>query len=170
MVLVTRMNLGLADAKTVIPRYELSEQYPSETALALPLSDPLVSRIRQLYDAGSIPVNSKSLDDVKDVTAYFCIIYDQDGNKLLALKRAAQFKAVLTRRLIRFLDDTLEAIEHSVFQQDNDFDVLVTDGTTYILRAAAFEQLADIDKEILQQSTENTAALDAAVPCVRFQR
>lgn len=128
MVLATRTSLGLTDARPVIARYELSEQYPSEVALALPLNDLLVRRIRQLYDAGSIPVNSRILDNVKDVTAYFCIIHDQDGNKLLALKRATQFKAILKRRLIRILDDTLQAIEHSVFQLDPDFDVLVTDG------------------------------------------
>jgi hypothetical protein len=43
------------------------------------------------------------------ITAYFCIIYDRAGQKLVAMRRAAQFKAILKRGLIRVFDEQYEA-------------------------------------------------------------
>jgi hypothetical protein len=168
MVLATRAELGLDSNVPMIDKYELSEQYPSKTPLTLPLNDPLVDKIRALFSYANIPTNAKMLDDVKAVTAYFCIIYDHTGQKLLAMRRAVQFKAMLKRRLIRVFDETLRAVTDTVFQLDPDFDLLITDDTVYILRPAAFEQLADIDTEILDQAGKNTLALDAMVPGIRF--
>jgi len=168
MVLTTRTELGLDASAPVLEKYELSELYPSETPVALPLNDPLADDIRALFTYSNIPTNAKMLDDVREVTAYFCIIHDGSGQKLMAIRRASQFKAMLKRRLIRVFDETLQALIGPVFQLDSDFDLLVADETLHILRPAAFEQLANVDAEILVQAGKNTAALDATVPGIRF--
>ena len=168
MVTATRTELGLDATMPEIPSYELSERYPSESPLSLPLSDPLAEKLKALVSVGNIPTNAKALDDVKDVTAYFCIVHDRAGGKLLAIRRAAQFKGMLKRRFVRVFNETLEAITDTVFQLDSDFDLLVVDDTVYILRPTAFEHLADIDAQILAQAGKNTAALDAIVPGIGF--
>jgi hypothetical protein len=86
----------------------------------------------------------------------------------MAIRRAAQFKAMVKRRLIRVFDETLKAVTETVFQLDSDFDLFIADDTVHILRPGAFEQLADIDTEILDQAGKKTAALDATVPGIRF--
>jgi hypothetical protein len=168
MVLTTRIELGLDIANPAVENYELSEQYRAEAPLTLPIDDPLAHRIRMLAAQGGIRTDAKMLDDVKNVTAYFCIMYERSGQKLVAIRRAAQFKAMLRRRLVRVFDETLQAITDPVFQLDSDFDLIVVDSAVYILRPGAFEQLADIDTELLNQAAKNTSALDATVPGIRF--
>ncbi|MDQ7088940.1 MAG: hypothetical protein Q9Q13_14270 [Acidobacteriota bacterium] len=65
------------------------------------------------------------LDEPSEIfLLHFARLTDNKNRRLTALRRASQFKGVLKKRLIRWLDDTLKIIEDSVFKLDNDFDLL----------------------------------------------
>jgi hypothetical protein len=91
-------------------------------------------------------VDVHAMNEPADISAYFCILHDAQGNKPVAIRRAAQFKAVLKARLVQFFDDSLRAVGDHVFRLDSEFDVVIVDGTVLINGATSFELLADIEE------------------------
>jgi Domain of unknown function (DUF4868) len=168
MVRNTRTALGTDTAGQRLERYEPSEQHDPQRKLALPLRSSLARTLRAFYDVPNRPVDAGAMAAPQEISAYVCVLHDQEGNKLLAIRRATQFKAILRARLIRLVDDSLQALPDNVFKLDTDFDVLVADDTVYINRAAAFELLAEIDEQVQAAAVENTAQLGQDLPFVDF--
>jgi len=169
MVVNTRAAMGLEAANDVaLALFEPSERYDSESRVALPLDDGLALRLRSFYDLANIPTNADALAEPQEVSAYFCIIHDRDDNKLVALKRASQFKAVLKTHLLRFIDNGLHAVNDTVFKLDTDFDLFIADDTLYIKSVAAFEQMADIDEEVRAAAIHNVRELERMTRTIGF--
>ncbi len=168
MVGSTRTGLGLDTEAPRIEAYEPSEQHDPERKLALPLTSPLATTMGTFYNVANRPLDAHAMAAPGGISAYFCVLHDQDGNKLVAIRRATQFKAVLSARLIRFVDDSLKALPDDIFKLDSDFDVLVADNTVYINRVASFEFLAEIDEQVQAAAVENTAQLGQTLPFIDF--
>jgi hypothetical protein len=169
MVSATREALGMNERSTEFEAYEVSEQYGAEARLALTLNDELLADYRALYGHGGIQTIPDALDNPGDIGAYFCVIYDQNGEKLVAIRRAAQLKATVKKRFIRILDETLHAVDGTVFQLDTDFDILLVDGHAYIRHPASFEQLADVEEQVVARAAENIERLETAMPKIGFR-
>jgi hypothetical protein len=168
MVLTTRSKMGLDSPNARLPRYEPSQDYGADSPVALPLTNPLAAHLRNFYEQENRPIGGHALAAPEEITSYFCIIHDHDGNKLVAVKRASQFKAVLKSHLIRLVDDSLQAVTDRVFKLDSDFDLLIVDETVQVLRLPAFEHLAAIEEQIRAAAIDNTLELSRTLPAFDF--
>ncbi len=168
MVEDTRAAMEFNVAGTRLERYEPSQEHPAESQLALPLRSALAAGLRTFYGVENRPVDAAVMREPQAITAYFCIIHDRENNKLVAIRRASQFKAVLKAHLIQIIDDTLKAVGDTVFKLDRDFDMVIVDGTVYIHRVAAFEFLADIDAQVQAAAVENTRRLGQTLDFLGF--
>jgi hypothetical protein len=167
MVLDTFTTTGLVNGES-LEEYEPSQEHGHNSKLVLPLDSPLAVVLREFAAVPNRPINAGAMGDPKEITAYFCIMHDRAGNDLVALRRSAQFKAVLEARLIQFIDDTFRAVNDDVFKLDHDFDLVIFDGNVLINRVAAFELLAEIDEEVQAAAVENTRQLEQTLPFVAF--
>ena len=168
MILDTRSAMGFDGAQVNLPRYEPSEDYGSASRLALPLRSPLASQLQDFYESENLPIDAGALAEPQEITAYFGVVHDQENNKLVAIKRASQFKAVLKAHLITVIDDSLHVVTDNVFKLDSDFDLLIVDRTIQIHRVAAFEHLAEIDEQVQAAAVENARQLGASLPALGF--
>jgi hypothetical protein len=116
----TRDAMGLRDAGTRLERYEPSQDHGAESQLALPLRSALAAALREFYGEENRPVDGAVMREPQAITAYYCIIHDRENNKLVAIRRASQFKAVLEAHLIQFIDDTLQAVADYSGPQNSD--------------------------------------------------
>jgi hypothetical protein len=128
-----------------------------------------MATISSLYDEEGWTPNPRALDTPASIPYYFAVFRDATERKLLGVRQAAQFKGVISKRLIRLLDDSLTMIEDRVFKLDNDFDFLVTAQHVYILRPAGFERIAQVEKFASAKAREKTLALGGQVTFVDFE-
>lgn len=156
------------DLPKVIRQYEPAESHADGERLALPLDDPLVTRLRTLYERNNLPIRSDAMSTPESITSYFGIFHRQNGSKLMGIRRASQFKGVLKARLCRLLDDSLKAIPDKVFKLDADFDVLIDGTTVHILHPASFDQLAEIDEAVLAAAVAHAQELEQRCPDLGF--
>ena len=168
MVLDTRREIGIDTEGAAIPRYEPSQEYTSESRVVLPLRNRLAAKIRAFYERENPPVEPTALRDPQAVSAYFCIIHDHEQNKLIAVKRASQFKAVLKAHLISFIDDSLKAVGDNVFKLDSDFDFIVADEMISVLHVPGFEKIAEMDEAVQSAAVRNVAELATVLPNIAF--
>lgn len=171
MVIATVGKIGCFAPNSSLPTYEPAEKYAATEALRCPIDDALDdSTPVRLFRTTNLPTSHTALSDPAAIEFYFARLRDRQGRRLIAIKRAAQFKGMLKAkgRLIRWLDDTMQVVEDDVFKLDSDFDYLVTDDELYILRPSAFEFTVDLDATILAQAKENAESLHASVGFIDF--
>lgn len=141
------------------PRYDPAEKHAGVEHLHVPLADPLAERMRHLHEANNLPSDGTALSDPHDVYCYFARLTDGQGRRLTALRRAAQFKGILKRRLIRFVTDAMRIIDDNVFKLDTDFDLLIDPSRVHILRPSGFEFTSQLQAAVLAAAPENIRAL-----------
>jgi hypothetical protein len=88
----------------------------------------------------------------------------------MAFRRAAQFKGILRKKLIRFCDDALRIVEDDVFKLDQDFDFMIVDEHVLIWRPSGFEFSADMETHVAASAAINLASIAERVTCVNFDR
>jgi len=150
------------------PHYEPSEKYASHEYVYLPFGDDLAERMRQLHNAANLPTDSSALEQASKIFCYFVRLTDGQGQRLTALRRAAQFKGILKSHLIRFVTDSLKLIEDKVFKLDVDFDLLVDSQNVHILRPDAFGFASQLQQAILSAVPKNVAAIRHDLNFVEF--
>jgi len=152
--------------------YEPAEKYGSIEKLRYPIEggDANTAAVL-LFNAQNLPTDQNALNNPSEIEFYFALFRDREQRKVLAIRRAAQFKGVLKAkgRLIWWLDDTMKVVEDDVFKLDQDFDYLVTDDEMYILRPSGFEYTVHLDERILAKATQNTHELQQVIPFVAFE-
>ena len=148
--------------------YQPSEKHASTEYLRLARASDLEVNIRRLYDAENLPPDTTALDDPADIACYFARFFDGQDRRLLAVRRAKQFKGVLKSRLMRVSDDTLSIIDDTVFKLDSDFDLLIDAEHTHIWRPASFEFLGQMKRAVLDAVPTNVTAIQHEVPFVDF--
>lgn len=164
----TREALGLKDGG--LEAFEPAQKYSATERLVAELDSPFMKKIKAIYLAENLQVNAQSMKETDSLAFYFAIFQDSKDEKLLAVRRAMQFKGVLKarNRLISLIDDTLQLVGDDVFKLDNDFDYLVFDGQVCIYRPSGFEYTAGIENEIAAKALEMTAEVAKSIPCVDF--
>ncbi len=151
-----------------IQEFSPAEKYGATEPLWIGLASELVTKHREIYEAENLPTDTGALNDVNQIVSYFGIFRDANGNKLMAIRRATQFKGVLRKKLIRFSDDALRIINDDVFKLDSDFDFLIYEGKIYIWRPSGFVFTSEMDGQIAACAIENVDHIAEDIVCVDF--
>lgn len=151
-------------------KYEPSEKHGSTEYLYLPLSDSLSASVRELYKAENLNVGADTMTDPADIFCYFARLTDRKKRRLVAVRRATQFKGVLKSkgRLVRMIDDTLQILKDTVFKLDTDFDLLVDSANVHIWRPSGFEFAGKLQQAILDAAPANIKEIKKELTFVDF--
>lgn len=166
MLAATRDSLSADDGE--IQEFSPAEKYSATEKLWIELGSELVAKHREVYEAENLPTDAGALDMVGQMVSYFAMFRDGDGNKLMAIRRATQFKGVLKKRLLRFSDDAVRIIDDDVFKLDTDFDFLIFDGRIYIWRPIGFVFTSGMDGQIAACAMGNVDRIAEDITCVDF--
>jgi hypothetical protein len=154
--------------ETTAIQYEPSEKYSSVECLTLALDSEMITIIKELHEAVNLDNDTGVLNKMDDCFAYFARFVDTQGRKLTAVRRASQFKGVLKKKMIQFLDDSLKMIDDRVFKLDEDFDYLVDSIQVYILRPSGLEFTAQLQDEIKKAVPANIKEIQKEMAFVDF--
>ena len=149
--------------------YDPAEIYPSRARLELPSDSFLLGNLSELYNAENIPIEASRIQELPKLFAYFCIFRFgdvQNREKILAIRKAVQFKGLAKQRLVQWFDDSLHYVEDKFFKLDKEFDIVVTPTRVMILKPKSFESIARLDDVILETAGENLVRMSACVPYI----
>jgi len=149
-------------------QYEPSEKYGSIDYVYSPLDDALSEPLTELHRANNLPMDVAALNDPSAVFCYFARFIGRGGQRLTAVRRAAQFKGVLRGPLIVFQADALRIIPDKIFKLDTDFDLLIDNDNIHILRPSGFESVGQLRDAVLEAVPTNIAAIAQDMPFVDF--
>lgn len=150
-------------------QYQPSEKYAAIEKLTIPLNTEYLTALRELYNQNNIPIANIVLGEIaSSITYYFAIFRHKNGTKQIAVKRPSQFKGLLRKKLIHFIDDTLQVLPDNVFKLDNDFDFIIHQNNIDILRPTGFNFIANIEEEILLSASNATRQLATRISFVNF--
>jgi hypothetical protein len=159
---------AIFNADGELQEFSPAEKYAATERLWVGLASELVTKHREAYEAENLPSDTGALDDVNRIVSYFGVFRDADANKLMAVRRAAQFKGILRKKLLRFADDALRIIEDDVFKLDTDFDFYICDDRVYILRPSGFVFVSEIDGLVAASALANVDRIQEDLTCVDF--
>lgn len=151
-----------------IEEFSPAEKYGSNERLRVPLDSDLVHKHREIYETDNFDTDTHGLDEPRALVSYFAIFRDIHGNKLMAFRRAAQFKGVVKKRLVQLTDDTLKLGPDKVFKLDTDFDFVIFDDQILVWRPSGFIFTADMDDHIAACAAGNVDRIAEDVTCVDF--
>jgi len=160
---------ALFDADAEIQEFSPAEKYGATERLWIEIATDLVAKHRAAYEAENLPTDAGAIDSMNHFVSYFGVFRDADGNKLMAFRRATQFKGILQKKLIRFSDDALRIIEDDVFKLDTDFDFLIYDGRIYVWRPSGFVFTSEMDGQIAACAMANVDHIAEDITCVDFE-
>ncbi|MGD8719876.1 MAG: DUF4868 domain-containing protein [Candidatus Zixiibacteriota bacterium] len=165
MLDATLAKINASAGKSTLERYEPSQLYGPEETLVLPFEDELCEKVRAIYSAENIQVDATVIAEPDSIVYYFFVYLDGANNKVLAVRRATQFKGILRarNRIISLVDDTLKIVDKPFFRLDIDFDWIVLDANVYILRPSGFEYTAEMDEVILSRAGERAVNLQTSI-------
>lgn len=167
MLAATAASLFGDDAEIEV--FSPAEKYGATERLKIDLTSEWVAKHKEIYGATNLPTDTSALKDVNNIVSYFGIFRDGDGKKLMAFRRAMQFKGVLRKKLVRFTDDALRIIPDDVFKLDTDFDFLIVDDQILIWRPTGFVFTADMEEHIAACAMGNVDRIAEDVTCVDFE-
>ena len=166
MLEATRAQLFRDDEKLV--EFSPAEKYGSTERLYLSLDSEFVTKHREIFATKNLVTDTHGLADPKHLISYFAIFLDSNGKKLMGFRRAAQFKGVIKKNLVTFLDDTLKIVEDDLFKLDTDFDYIIYDDQVLIWRPSGFIFTAGMDEHIAACAAANVDLVSKEVACVDF--
>lgn len=150
--------------------YNPANKYSSVEKLIIPITNPMVERIKRFYQLNNITTDARQINHIDRLFAYFCIYRTTDGKKIIAVRRAYQFKVASQQKYLSWIDDTLHYYDKKLFKIDNDFDFIVTEDEIYIFRINGFEKFAHLEEIILEKASESTERLGVIVPFLNIER
>jgi hypothetical protein len=152
--------------------YEFSEKYASRELLRASVQSTGMERIRELYGigTGTCVENHDVLEDASNIDFYFVKYKDNNDRYLIGVRRATQFKGVLSakNRLVRLIDNTLHLIDDDIFKLDKEFDFLIDSDSAFIIHPSGFEQIADVEQFVSERAYANALALRDSITFVDF--
>jgi Domain of unknown function (DUF4868) len=148
--------------------YEASEKYESLEYVYLESDDPIAAALEGLHSASNIDSDAAALDDTRNMFCYFARFVDKKDRSLTALRRSAQFKGIVGKRLIRFLNDTLKLVPDKVFKLDSEFDLLIDQSNIHALRPSGLEALGGLQTAILASVKKNVASIKKNLAFIAF--
>jgi len=153
---------------TKIEEFSPAEKYGSTERLYVPLDSDLVKKHREIFAAENLATDTHGLDTPDGLVSYFAIFRDYNNSKLMAFRRAAQFKGVLKKHLIALVDDALCMAPDRLFKLDIDFDFLIFGKKVLIWRPSGFIFTADMDSQIMACAAGNVDRISESISCVNF--
>ena len=166
MLQETRDQLIREDA--ALSDFSPAEKYGGTERLRLSLDSDLVAKHKAVFESENLETDTHGLADPNRLISYFAIFRDNSGEKLMGFRRAAQFKGVVKKNLITFLNDTLKIVEDHLFKLDTDFDFLICDNQILIWRPSGFIFTAGMDEHIAACAAANVDQVAKFVACVDF--
>jgi hypothetical protein len=167
MLAATAANFSGADS--IVEEFSPAEKYGATERLTIRLSSEWVTKHKEIFAASNFPTDTAALSEVNEVVSYFAVFRDANRRKLMAFRRAMQFKGVLKKKLLRFADDALRIIPDEVFKLDADFDFLIFDEKILIWRPSGFVFTADMDQHIAACAMGNVDRIAEDITCVDFE-
>lgn len=168
MLASTMASLTADGSPAAIPEFSPAEKYSSTEALRIDLTSELVAKHRTIFASENLVLDTNGLASPSDLVSYFACFLDSTGNKLMAFRRAAQFKGVIKKHLVTFMNDALRIVPDSLFKLDTDFDFVIFDGQILIWRPSGFAFTADIDAQIAASAVASVDSISSDMACVEF--
>lgn len=159
---------SLREEKTATQEFSPAEKYGATERLRVPLDSDLVAKHRAVFASENLATDAHGLDDPSKLVSYFAIFHDAAGHKLMAFRRAAQFKGVVKKHLVTFMNDALRIVPDSLFKLDTDFDFLIFDNQILIWRPSGFIFTAGMEQHIMASAAANVQAISEDMTCVSF--
>ncbi len=148
--------------------YEIAEKYGGTEYVYLPVSDDKVAVLRDLHNA-HLDMTIDIFDDVATIFSYFARMWDEDGNRLTAIKRATSFKGLAQKgNLLSMSANVLDIVDDNIFKLDSSFDILVDDEHVHIWRANSFEAIGKLRQDILASVDDNVEIIKEHLDFVDF--
>jgi len=151
-----------------IEQFSPAEKYAGNERLKVPLTSDLVQKHREIFGTGNFDTDTHGLDDPTALISYFAVFRDHHGNKLMGFRRAAQFKGVVKKHLVTFINDALQLVPDRLFKLDTDFDFLIFDNQILIWRPSGFIFTADMDQHIAACAAANVGRISEDITSVDF--
>lgn len=149
--------------------FQPSEKYASTEKLIVPLANENLNSLQEIYNQNDMPVANISIGEIaNNISFYFAIFRHNNGSKQIAIKRPSQFKGLLRKKLIQFIDDTLQVVPDNIFKLDNDFDFIIHEVNIDILHPTGFNFIANIDEEVLRSAADSTRQLSLRIQYINF--
>lgn len=149
--------------------FQPSEKYASTEKLLVPLTNENLNSLQEIYNQNDMPVANISIGEIaNNISFYFAIFRHNNGSKQIAIKRPSQFKGLLRKKLIQFIDDTLQVVPDNIFKLDNDFDFIIHEVNIDILHPTGFNFIANIDEEVLRSAADSTRQLSLRIQYINF--
>src|SRR5207253_4835200 len=142
--------------------------YTGNERLSVSLESDLVEKHREIFVAENLATDTDALNEPADLVSYFAICRDSANAKLMAFKRATQFKGVIKKHLITIIDDSLHIVPDQLFKLDNDFDFLIFDAQILIWHPIGFIFTTDMDAQIAECAATNVDSIAEDITCVDF--
>ncbi len=159
---------SLAAEGTQIEEFSPSEKYGATERLRVSLDSDLAEKHREIYASENLATNTHGLDDPSELVSYFAIFRDRAHHKLMAFRRAAQFKGVVKKHLITLVNDALCMAPDKIFKLDTDFDFVIYDDQILIWRPSGFIFTAEMDEKLAACAAANVDKIAEDVTCVDF--
>lgn len=156
-------SLGAAPA-----RYEPSDKHASLDHLIVPLDDGLAESLKTLHQTNNYPYEGNALNTPESVFCYFARLQDAEGKRLTGVRRASQFKSILSKKLLSWLDDSIGVVEGNIFKLDMDFDLLIDENNIHILRPSGFEFVGQLKEAILAAVPTNIDEIKSQIDFINF--
>lgn len=149
-------------------KYEPSNKYESKEYVYLETSNSLAKTILKIHSACNTPMKTDAIKSPKTIIFYFTKMTDSKGNKITAMRRASQFKGIISKRLLSIMDDSLDLISDNVFKLDEEFDIIVDKSNIHIIHPRGFEAIGDLKKEIMSASKNNIESIKSSLNFIDF--
>ena len=148
--------------------FDPADKYATNERLVISLDSEYVLKHCRVYKSDNLRTNSKALNEPQKLICYFGIFHDDEGNKLLAFRKASYFKGEVKKQLVAIFDDSLTMVSDRVFKLDHDFDFVVFDNQVYIWRPSGFVFISGLDEQISASSIKNLQGLSQEIPFINF--
>jgi len=148
-----------------IPQYELAEKYSSEELVKASLAIADLQNIRDIYNLESVEQNTNFLEDINKVSFYLYKVIDSSKRKIVAVKKAQQFKGLASARgrLISWFDDSLKIMDKPVFRLDRDFDLIITSTEVFAVRPNALAYIAEVDEAATSAAADRLTKIGQSI-------
>lgn len=168
-MLATTIGALIKDGKT-IQEFSPAEKYSTTERLWLTTNSDLAQKHSAVFATENLVTDTHGLDEPGTVISYFAIFRDANRNKLMAFRKAAQFKGVVKKknRMVALYDNTLKIVPDQIFKLDDDFDFLILADQILIWRPNGFIFTADMDSHIAACAAANVDRIATEVTCVDF--
>ena len=159
---------ALTAEETKIEEFSPAEKYAANERVSVSLDSDLAQKHREIFAAENLATDTDGLDEPNDLVSYFAIFRDAANAKLMAFRRASQFKGVIKKHLLTIINDALHIVPDQLFKLDNDFDFLIFDDQILIWHPIGFIFTADMDAQIAECAAANVDSIAEDITCVDF--